>query len=937
MVSDSLSFRLQRWIGIAAGLVFAATLALVYFASARVLTAQADAKSMNSVWNSVYRLDDLILRTSLIPKLTAIRQQLHGESPDPTMNNYLQSVLESLPEKDAFGIYMAYENLDYREPNAMPWFDRNHAPQRTQVHYDYHAGEYEWYNGPKNSRRLYITEPYYDDGGSNIGMVSITYPCISNNGKFIGTAGLDLALDRIREIVNQLDFNSETVFLVSRNGRIVSHPNEALMLGEKGPGARIDDLPDGTATLSDSAGMKILRIHGEDRRIYWVTSATSGWKLVLNVSNTTILAPVRTLALQVSLLSATALLAMLSLLAWIARRTIEPILALTKLVNQTSQGNYQSSQIQSLASRNDEIGVLSHAFSQLHTEIERREFQLQSWNQKLSELVAERTQQLQIALDDAESSKTQALQASKIKSEFLANMSHELRTPMNAIIGYSEMLIEEHAQSTTHKETIEDLQKIQFAGKHLLNIINDVLDLSKIEAGRMTLYLEDIEVEKLIHEIEKTVQPLFLKGNNKFKTHCQPNLGSIISDQTKIRQTLFNLLSNAAKFTQNGSVDLFVHRSNNAISFTVQDSGIGMDESQISKLFEPFTQADASTTRKYGGTGLGLTISQHFCEMLGGSISVTSKIGQGSSFHVNIPTHSIDPNNIQRSTQPPTQTTTPSTRQLSISSNNLPTVVVVDDDPNIVDLIARVLNREGYQVIPIHDPRSAVTTIQTTQPILAIIDLILPGTDGWALLRQLKENPPTQSIPVVMISITPDQQMGVALGALDFLPKPIQWPRLLTILHSLEHKEPNKPKSALIVEDDPQTAELTQRTLEKSHWITSIAPNGKMALEALCIAIPDLILLDLMMPEMDGFEFLCKMNQNPNWTHIPVVVLTAMDLDDSQEQFFKERSITILKKNGLAFDQLMVYLRDHIELLQSQPNMKSSCTDKAHNDANTPS
>jgi CheY-like chemotaxis protein len=323
--------------------------------------------------------------------------------------------------------------------------------------------------------------------------------------------------------------------------------------------------------------------------------------------------------------------------------------------------------------------------------------------------------------------------------------------------------------------------------------------------------------------------------------------------------------------------------------------------------------------------------------MLGGSISVTSKIGQGSSFHVNIPTHSIDPNNIQRSTQPPTQTTTPSTRQLSISSNNLPTVVVVDDDSNIVDLIARFLNREGYQVIPIHDPRSAVTTIQTTQPILAIIDLILPGTDGWALLRQLKENPPTQSIPVVMISITPDQQMGVALGALDFLPKPIQWPRLLTILHSLEHKKPNKPKSALIVEDDPQTAELTQRTLEKSNWITSIAPNGKMALEALSIAIPDLILLDLMMPEMDGFEFLCKMNQNPNWTHIPVVVLTAMDLDDSQEQFFKERSITILKKNGLAFDQLMVYLRDHIELLQSQPNMKSSCTDKAHNDANTPS
>ncbi len=918
MVSDSLSFRLQRWIGIAAGLVFAATLALVYFASARVLTVQADAKSMNSVWNSVFRLDDLILRASVIPKLTAIRQQLHGESPDPTMNNYLQSVLESLPEKDAFGIYMAYEALDYQDPKAIPWYDRNHYPQPTEVHYDYHSGEYEWYNGPKNSKQLYITEPYYDDGGSNIGMVSITYPCISNAGKFIGTAGLDLALDRIREIVNQLDFNSETVFLVSRNGRIVSHPNESLMLGEKGPGARIDDLPDGAATLTNSAGMKILRINGEDRRIYWVTSATSGWKLVLNVSNATILAPVRTLALQVSLLSAAALLAMLSLLAWIARRTIEPILALAKLVNQTSQGNYQPTQIQSLAARNDEIGVLSHAFSQLHSEIERRENQLQSWNQNLSDLVAERTQQLQIALNDAESSKAQALQASKIKSEFLANMSHELRTPMNAIIGYSEMLIEEHSQSSTHKETIEDLQKIQFAGKHLLNIINDVLDLSKIEAGRMTLYLENIDVEKLIQEIAKTVQPLFLKGNNKFEVHCPPNLGSILSDQTKIRQTLFNLLSNAAKFTQNGIVDLLVQRTDNSISFTVRDSGIGMDESQISKLFEPFTQADASTTRKYGGTGLGLTISRHFCEMLGGSISVTSKIGQGSSFQVNIPTHSIESNTNQQSTLPPLQISTPSTQLLPTTSNNLPKVVVVDDDPNVIDLIARFLSREGYQVIPINDPKSAVATIQTTQPILAIVDLILPGTDGWAILRQLKENASTISIPVVMISITPDQQMGVALGALDFLPKPIQWPRLLNILHSIEHKEPNKSKSALIVEDDPQTAELTQRTLEKSGWITSIAPNGKIALDSLYFSPPDLILLDLMMPEMDGFEFLCKMNQNPNFNHIPVVVLTAMDLDDSQEKFFKERSITVLKKNGLAVHQLMVYLRDHIELLQSQ-------------------
>jgi len=918
MVSDSLSFRLQRWIGLAAGLVLAATLALVYFASARVLTAQADAKSMNAVWNSVFRLDDIIQRASVIPKLTAIRQQLHGDSPDPTMADYLQSVLNSLPERDAFGVYMAYDDLDYRDPNAMPWIDRKHFPQLTKVYYDYHAGEYEWYNGPKSTKQLYITEPYFDEGGSNIGMVSITYPCISGSGKFIGTAGLDLALERIREITKQLDFNSETVFLVSRNGRIVSHPNESLMLGEKGSGARIDELPDGAVTLSDSNGIRILRINGEDRRIYWATSASSGWKLVLNVSNATILAPVRTLALQVSLLSAIALLAMLSLLAWIARRSIEPILALTRLVNQASQGHYHSAQIQSLSVRKDEIGVLSHAFSQLHGEIQRREYQLQAWNQNLTDLVTERTNQLQNALNDAESAKTQALKASRVKSEFLANMSHELRTPMNAIIGYSEMLIEEYSQSTAHKETIEDLQKIQFAGKHLLSIINDVLDLSKIEAGRMTLYLENIDVEKLIQEIAKTVQPLFLKGNNKFETHCPPNLGSILSDQTKIRQTLFNLLSNAAKFTQNGSVALSVERTDNSISFTVRDSGIGMDESQIGQLFEPFTQADASTTRKYGGTGLGLTISRHFCEMLGGSISVTSKFGHGSSFLVTLPTQSIDPDTNSQIPLGYPNSTGSKTLQFSPASTNLPKVVVVDDDPNTIDLIARFLNREGYQVVPVTDPKSTLATIQSNQPILAIIDLILPGTDGWALLRQIKDNASTESIPVVMISITPDQQMGLALGALDFLPKPIEWPRLLTILESIGHKVPSTTKSALIVEDDLQTAELTQRNLEKAGWKTSIATNGRIALESLSAAPPDLILLDLMMPEMDGFEFVCKMNQNPNWTHIPVVVLTAMDLDETQEQFFKDRSIAVLRKNGLVFSQLMVYLRDRIELLQSQ-------------------
>jgi signal transduction histidine kinase/DNA-binding response OmpR family regulator len=912
MMNDSLSSKLQRWIGCAAALVFASTLALVYFASARILTDQADARSMNSVWNSTFRLDDLILRASVIPKLIAIRQQVHGDTPDPSMGDYLKNVLESIPAKDAYGIYIAYEDLNYDSPRAMPWIDRDHFPDTTVVGYDFHKEQYEWYNGPKQSKQLFITEPYYDEGGSNIGMVSITYPCISDEGKYIGTAGLDLSLDRIREIVNQLEFNAEIPSLVSRNGRIISHPNASLMLGANGPGAHVEELPDGKATVSSSAGMQILRIDGEDRRIYWVTSATSGWKLILNVSNSTILAPVRMLALQIGILSATAMIAMLTLLAWIARRTIQPILTLTKIVNKASKGEFQNDELKPLTTRNDEIGILSDAFSKMQQEIAQRETQLQSWNQQLSNLVADKTHQLQLALDEAQSAKSQAEQASRVKSEFLANMSHELRTPMNAIIGYSEMLIEEQSDQPELQESVVDLQKIQLAGKHLLNIINDILDLSKIEAGKMSLYIEQFDVGNLLKEVSLTVSPLFKKGNNDFKVTSKGDLGTILSDQTKIRQTLLNLLSNAAKFTHNGSVELSVHRDERNICFSVRDSGIGMDESQIAKLFEPFTQADASTTRKYGGTGLGLTISRHFCNMLGGSIEVTSKVGSGSTFLVSLPTDST-PNTINTGENK-------SSLRPTTSNPNLPNVLVVDDDPNTIDLISRFLTREGYHVIGTTDPNEAIPAIESNHPVLAIIDLILPGTDGFGLLRNLKENSQTASTPVVMISITPDRNTGFALGALDFLPKPIEWSRLLGILDSIQNQSQSNKQHALLVEDDPQTVELTRRALEKHGWFVTTAQHGQEAIDFLQSISPNIILLDLMMPEMDGFEFICEINKHPTWQHIPIVVLTAMDLSETQQQFLKTRSINFLKKGGLSTPQLLTYLRDHIALLQSRNN-----------------
>ena len=494
--------------------------------------------------------------------------------------------------------------------------------------------------------------------------------------------------------------------------------------------------------------------------------------------------------------------------------------------------------------------------------------------------------------------------ANRYKSEFLANMSHELRTPLNAIIGYSEML-EEEAADLDQKTFIPDLQKINGAGKHLMSLISNILDLSKIEAGKMDLYLENFEIIPMIKEVIATVKPLIEKNANTLQLHCADGLGQMRSDVTKLRQMLFNLLSNASKFTERGTITLRVDRESangsGWVSFSVSDTGIGMTPEQTSKLFQAFTQADTSTTRKYGGTGLGLAISQKFCHLMGGEITIESVVGQGSTFKVRLPAIVAD----SKAGFLPAEETALTTAQVS---EGAPTVLVIDDDPTVHDLVQRFFNKEGLNMKAARSGEEGIRLAKELHPAVITLDVLMPGMDGWAVLTELKSDPALSEIPVIMLTIMDEKQMGYALGAADYLTKPIDWDRLAAILRRYDCARP--PCPLLVVEDDPVMRDMLRRRLEKEDWTIIEAENGRVALERMTERQPELILLDLMMPEMDGFQFLDEIRQRKDWHAIPVIVITAKELSAEDRQRLNGSVEKILQKGAYSREELIREVRD---------------------------
>ena len=505
-------------------------------------------------------------------------------------------------------------------------------------------------------------------------------------------------------------------------------------------------------------------------------------------------------------------------------------------------------------------------------------------NARLFREIAEKGKQLEIA--------------SQLKSQFLANMSHELRTPLNAIIGVTEMLHED-AVDLKLDDQLEPLERVLRAAKHLLALINDILDLSKIEAGKMDIHVESFAIAPLINDVVQTIATMATKNGNEVVVDCAADLGTMRADQTRIRQALLNLASNANKFTEKGTVTIGGRRGVEAghewVTMAVSDTGIGLTPEQMGKLFQDFVQADASTTRKYGGTGLGLAISRRFCQMMGGDITVTSESGKGSTFTIRLPAE-------VGAVQPAAAVKDAVAARPSTAAAGAPTILVVDDDPTVREVIERHLTREGFAVVTARGGQEGLRLARELHPAAITLDVMMPDLDGWTVLAAIKGDPELADIPVILVSIVDEKTRGYALGATDYMVKPVDRAQLSGVLRNICG---GVGRQVLLVDDDDMTRRGMRLALEKDGWEVGEAENGRVALARLAEVRPDIIMLDLMMPEMDGFEFLVEMRGRVEWRDIPVLVVTAKDLTAKERSRLNGEVARVLQKGSAELDEML--------------------------------
>ncbi len=515
--------------------------------------------------------------------------------------------------------------------------------------------------------------------------------------------------------------------------------------------------------------------------------------------------------------------------------------------------------------------------------------------------------QVAVAIDNARSFELsqQAVmemrEIDRMKSQFLANMSHELRTPLNSIIGFSRVIIKGIDGPVTELQQ-QDLTAIYNSGQHLLGLINDVLDLSKIEAGKMELAFDEVNISDITNSVLSTMTGLIKDKPIQLQRTIQPNLPTVRADAIRIRQVMINLLSNAAKFTDEGIISVEVGlkpgtSGHNEVRVSVTDTGPGIAEPDQAKLFQPFSQVDDSPTRKTGGTGLGLSICQHIVNMHGGKIWVESEIGRGSTFHFTLPLFHKE--------------------HESITDGSNKVVLAIDDDMQVIGLYERYLHPQGYQVVPLTDPSKAVERVKELRPFAVTLDIMMPNIDGWQVLDNLKGDPDTRNIPVIICSIVEELEKGFNLGATDYLVKPILEEDLVNALDRLNTD--GSIRDVLVIDDNPDDLRLLGKMLiDDGRYKPILAEGGRVGWDIISSGKPPhAVILDLFMPEMDGFKILENMQASEKLRDIPVIVISGMELTNEQKQQLNEFGQRLLSKGSFNEKELLTSIQRSLERVRT--------------------
>ena len=842
-----------RWY-ISVGLLLVGVVPLIFFGAQRI--------------SSLFATQNASIQQKHEPMAESLAQAIYGYLLDQT--SALQSTASQLES----------DNASLARLNE-PGFDPTHLNQELAAAHSAQPALLQLYVGSLNGRAVaaaptaavgadysvwnYVKEvlsprrigPTYSDvvrsqGDTSVSAVIIAVPILNPQRNLIGFLAGTVNLSEVQRLSNysRIGVNGQAV-VVDRRGRVIAHPRndwriEAKDLSSQAIFQQSLGQESGVSWYNDLDG-------NEPRAAGFATVPVVGWKVWISQPVADLRTELTPLILSTLewLLVAIVLALVLGFIAaaWITR----PVVELTRAAGRIAQGDFVTPVVVRERFAAKEMRELAHTFNQMAR-------QLSGAYLTLEDKVSQRTSELQ-------SANQELARANKLKSEFLANVSHELRTPLSAIIGFSQILLD-GIDGPVNEEQLQDITQVNKSGQSLLSLINQILDLSKIEAGKMELSLERVELPMLISAVLDSISPLAQEKGLRIDTRFPPGLPAVEGDAARLKQILINLLSNAVKFTDRGRIEVIAQPSGRMVRIAVKDTGIGISREAQKLIFDEFVQGDGRSTRRHGGTGLGLSIVRKLVEMHGGAITVISEPGMGSTFTFTVPAWATG-----QGTATPLQP-----RPLRRPNQGLPgtAILVVDDDPSVRQLISRHLEQEGWKTVQASNATDALQLARESRPMLITLDIMMPDASGWWVLEKLKEDPQTAGIPVLVVTIVEDQRLVFALGASDYLGKPYDRGALIAKIHRLLPRL--EGKRVLVVDDDAEARTMLAKILNEERADVVLATGGDEAMSLIAQAPPDLVLLDLMMPGMSGFEMVARLRAQPAGASIPVMIVSAKEL-----------------------------------------------------------